>query len=170
MPAAPRKHKAKDKIIKSRRTLVGTLEGLRSQGKTIVLTNGCFDILHVGHVRSLEDARSRGDFLVVALNEDETVTKLKGKGFPINPVEERMEILAGLTSVDYVCSFAEETADALIKALKPGLYAKGTDYTERSVPEAATVKSIGAKVVIVGDKKNHSSSKVVEKIRERKFD
>jgi len=170
VPAAAKKQKAKDKIIKSRRTLVGILEGLRSQGKTVVLTNGCFDILHVGHVRSLEDARSRGDFLVVAVNEDETVTRLKGKGLPVNPVDERMEILAGLASVDYVCSFSEDTADALIRALKPGLYAKGTDYTERTVPEGPTVKEIGAKIVIVGDKKRHSSSKVVEKIRNRKFD
>ena len=165
-----KKLKAKDKIVKNPRTLAGILDGLRSQGKVLVLTNGCFDILHVGHVRCLEDAKSRGDFLIVAVNEDKTVTKLKGRGFPLNSVEERMEVLAGLASVDYVTSFEACTADALIDKFKPTLYAKGTDYTEKTVPERATVKRIGSKVVIVGDKKAHSTRKVVQKIRKRKFD
>jgi len=170
VPATAKKLRARDKIAKNRKTLAGILDGLRSQGKAVVLTNGCFDILHVGHVRCLEDARSRGDFLVVAVNEDEVVTRLKGKGFPVNACAERMEVLAGLGCVDYVVSFKEETADALIEALKPNLYAKGTDYTERSIPESPTVKAVGGKVVIVGDKKDHASSKVVDRIRKRKFD
>jgi len=165
-----KRQKAKDKIVKNQRTLAGILEGLRSQGKTIVLTNGCFDLLHVGHVRCLEDAKSRGDFLVVACNEDKTVTRIKGKGYPVNSVEDRMETVAGLTSVDYVTAFSEETADTLIKKLKPNIYAKGTDYTERTVPERATVKEIGGKIIIVGDKKSHSTRKTVQRIRKRKFE
>ncbi len=170
MSLVAKKQRAKDKIVKQRRTLASILEGLRLQGKRIVLTNGCFDLLHVGHVRCLEDAKSRGDFLVVAVNEDKTVTELKGRGFPIHPVDERMEIVAALGCVDYVTSFKEPTAEKLIRDLKPDIYAKGTDYTERTVPERAAAKEAGAKIVIVGDKKRHSSSKTVQRIRKRKFD
>jgi rfaE bifunctional protein nucleotidyltransferase chain/domain len=165
-----RKIRTKDKISKSRRGLASICEGLRSQGKTLVFTNGCFDLLHVGHIRSLEDAKSRGDYLIVAVNADETVAGLKGKGFPIHPAAERMEVLAALACVDYVIEFKEETADKILQALQPQIYAKGTDYTERSVPERETVKAIGAKVAIVGDKKSHSTSKTVRSIQKRKFE
>ncbi|HHI78451.1 MAG TPA: D-glycero-beta-D-manno-heptose 1-phosphate adenylyltransferase [Planctomycetes bacterium] len=169
MALVVKKKRSKDKIVKNKKTLAGILEGLKSQGKKVVLTNGCFDILHVGHARCLEDAKSRGDFLVVALNEDPVVTKLKGRGYPINPLEDRMELVASLTSVDYVTAFGDETADEILKLFKPTLYAKGTDYTERTVPERNTAKEVGAKIVIVGDKKSHATSKVVQKIRRRKF-
>ncbi len=170
MAVTAKRMRARDKIVKSRRVLKGILEGLRSQGKTLVFTNGCFDLLHVGHVRCLEDAKSRGDFLIVGVNEDETVKRLKGRGYPIHPVAERMEVLGGLTCVDYVVSFKEETADSLLRDLRPDFYAKGTDYNERKLPERATLKEIGAKVLIVGDKKAHSTTKTVQKIRRRKFD
>ncbi|MFQ5505918.1 MAG: adenylyltransferase/cytidyltransferase family protein [Planctomycetota bacterium] len=170
MALIAKRQKARDKIVKNLKTLAGVLEGLRSRGKTVVLTNGCFDLLHVGHVRCLEDAKSRGDFLVVALNEDRTVTRLKGRGYPVTPLEERMETVAGLKSVDYVAMFSEETADAILRTLKPNIYAKGTDYNEKSVPERGTIKEIGCKTVIVGDKKSHSTSKIVQRIRKRKFD
>lgn len=170
VPATVKKHRSKDKIVKSRSSLVGIVESLRSQGKLVALTNGCFDLLHVGHVRCLEDAKSRCDFLIVAVNGDKTVAELKGTGFPIHPVQERMETVAGLESVDYVIAFEEATADRLLKQVKPTHYAKGTDYTERTLPERDTVKEIGAKVLIVGDKKNHSTSKTVQKIRKGKFD
>lgn len=170
MALVAKRLKAKDKVITNLRTLAGTIEGLRSQGKAVVLTNGCFDLLHLGHVRCLEDAKSRGDFLIVALNDDRAVTKLKGKGFPVNTVADRMETVAGLASVDYVTCFEEETADSLLKKLQPTIYAKGTDYTERTVPERATAKGLGAKIIICGDKKRRSTTKTVQRIRKRKFD
>ncbi len=169
MALVVKKKRSKDKIVKNKKTLAGILDGLKSQGKKVVLTNGCFDILHVGHARCLEDAKSRGDFLVVALNEDAAVTKLKGRGYPINTLDDRMELVASLSSVDYVTSFGDQTADEILELFKPTLYAKGTDYTERTVPERSTAKEVGAKIVIVGDKKAHATSKVVQKIRRRKF-
>ncbi|PIE21857.1 MAG: D-glycero-beta-D-manno-heptose 1-phosphate adenylyltransferase [Planctomycetota bacterium] len=157
-------------MAKSRKGLASICEALRSQGKRIVFTNGCFDLLHVGHTRSLEDARSRGDYLIVAVNADETVERIKGKGYPIYPAAERMELVAALTCVDYVIEFKEDTADKILQALQPTLYAKGTDYTERTVPERETVKEIGAKIAIVGDKKMHSTSKTIQAIQKRKFE
>lgn len=170
MALVAKKSKARDKIVKNQRTLAGILEGLRSQGKSIVFTNGCFDLLHVGHVRCLEDAKSRGDFLVVGVNGDRSVGKLKGKGFPINELDDRMETVAGLASVDYVTSFEEETADKILLKLEPAVYAKGSDHRERTLPERATLKSIGARIVICGDKKRRSTRKTVQKIRKRKFE
>jgi rfaE bifunctional protein nucleotidyltransferase chain/domain len=114
----PRKLRSKDKIITDRKSLAAILAGLRASGKTIVLTNGVFDLLHVGHTRCLEDARSRGDLLVVAINTDASAEALKGKGHPVVPEEERLEVLAGLSFVDYVTSFAEPTADALLDQLR----------------------------------------------------
>lgn len=140
-----------------------------AQGKTIVLTNGVYDLLHVGHVRCLEDARSRGDFLVVALNTDACAERLKGKGHPVVPLEERMEVLAGLGFVDYVTQFDEDTADKLIEQLKPTIYAKGTEYTLKTLPERETLKRLDIKAIFVGDKKTHSSSKLVQKIKKKKF-
>jgi len=140
-----------------------------AQGKTVVLTNGVFDLLHVGHVRCLEDARSRGDFLVVAVNADAAVTRLKGKGLPIVREDERMEVVAGLTSVDYVTSFAEDTADELLRKLRPSLYAKGTEYTLKTLPERETLKELDIKAVFVGDKKSHGSSEMIQRIRKAKL-
>jgi rfaE bifunctional protein nucleotidyltransferase chain/domain len=165
----PRKHRSKDKIQKDRKSLAAILSGLVAQGKTVVLTNGVYDLLHVGHTRCLEDARSRGDFLVVGVNTDASAENLKGKGYPIVPLAERMEVLAGLSFVDYVTPMGEETADELIETLRPSIYAKGTDYTLRTLPEKDTLKELDLKAVFVGDKKAHSSSKLVQNIRKRKF-
>ncbi len=169
MVVVPRKVRSKDKVIPSVNTLKPILQGLQSQGKQVVLTNGCYDLLHVGHMRCLEDARARGDFLVVAVNDDKSVEANKGKGYPIIPLEERMELLSGLWFVDYVTSFKDETADGLIQKLQPDVYAKGTDYTARTLPERDVLKELGIKPVFVGDKKAHSTSKIVARIRKKKF-
>jgi rfaE bifunctional protein nucleotidyltransferase chain/domain len=166
----PRRQRSKDKVVTDRRSLAAILSGLRASGKIVVLTNGVFDLLHVGHTRCLEDARSRGDLLVVALNTDKSAETLKGKGHPIVPLDERMEVLSALSFVDYVTCFEEPTADALLAQLRPSLYAKGTDYTLKTLPEKDTLKQHDIKAVFVGDKKAHSSSKLIQKIRKRKFD
>ncbi|MCA8954681.1 MAG: adenylyltransferase/cytidyltransferase family protein [Planctomycetes bacterium] len=169
MVVVPRKVRSKDKIITDHKALRAILEGVSASGKTVVLTNGVFDLLHVGHVRYLEDARSRGDFLVVAVNSDDMAEALKGKGFPITPADERMEMLSALWFVDYVTVFGEETADELLTLLRPDVYAKGTDYNAKTLPERGTVKELGIKAVFVGDKKSHATKKIVQKIRKRKF-
>lgn len=169
MVLVPRKTRSKDKIV-DRKSLQPILQGLIAQGKTVVLTNGVFDLLHVGHIRCLEDARSRGDFLVVAVNSDGSAEKVKGKGRPILPLAERMEVLSALWFVDYVTSFDEETADKLLGQLRPSFYAKGTDYTLKTLPERDTVKELDIKVVFVGDKKAQSTSKLIQKIKKKKFD
>ena len=169
MVVVPRKVRSKDKIFPTLRSLLPVLHGLQSQGKVVVLTNGVFDLLHVGHVRYLEDARSRGDYLVVAVNDDKSTEKIKGKGHPVTPIAERMELLASLWFVDYVTSFGTETADDLIKKVQPSAYAKGTDYNSRTLPERVTLKELGIKPVFVGDKKAHSTSKIIQRIRKKKF-
>jgi D-glycero-beta-D-manno-heptose 1-phosphate adenylyltransferase len=166
----PRKLRSKDKIITERRNLAAILRGLMAQGKTVVLTNGVFDLLHVGHARCLEDARSRGDFLVVAVNTDAGAERLKGKGHPVVPLEERMEMLSALWCVDYVTPLQEDTADAVIELLRPNVYAKGTEYTLKTLPERDTVKKFEVKAVFAGDKKSHSTSKLLQKIKKRKLD
>jgi len=165
----PRKVRSKDKILSSQRTLQTVLRGLQSQGKTIVLTNGVFDLLHVGHVRCLEDARARGDYLVVAINDDASTEAVKGKGHPVTPLEERMEMLSAFWFVDYVTSFNEATAEELLKRFKPDIYAKGADYTLKTLPERGVIKDLGTKTVFVGDKKAHSTTKIIQRIRKRKF-
>jgi rfaE bifunctional protein nucleotidyltransferase chain/domain len=164
-----RKQRSKDKIITDRRSLAAILSGLTAQGKVVVLTNGVFELMHVGHTRCLEDARSRGDFLVVAVNSDESAERLKGKGRPVVPADERMEVLAGLGFVDYVTTFDEDTADKLIEQLRPSLYAKGSDYTIKTLPERDTLKRLDLKAVFVGDKKSHSSTKLLQKIQKVKL-
>lgn len=169
MVLVPRKTRSKDKIV-DRKALAAILTSVVASGKTVVLTNGVYDLLHVGHLRCLEDARSRGDMLVVGVNGDKSAEKLKGKGRPIVPLAERMEVLAGLTSIDYVTSFDDETAEALIRQLKPNLYAKGTDYTLKTLPERDTLKELDIKAVFVGDKKAQSTTKLLQKIKKRKLD
>ena len=139
-------------------------ERLRAEGKRIVLANGCFDVLHVGHIRYLKDARGLGDVLFLGLNDDAAVTRLKGPGRPVMPVDERVEILQALRDVDHVVVFAEDTADALVSRLRPDVHAKGTDYTLDSVPEAATARSVGTRVAIAGDPKSHSTRDVIARI------
>ncbi|MBI1846236.1 MAG: adenylyltransferase/cytidyltransferase family protein [Candidatus Rokubacteria bacterium] len=140
---------------------------LRAEGKRIVLANGCFDLLHVGHVRYLEAARELGDVLIVAINSDDAVTRLKGAGRPLMPAAEREEILQSLRAVDHVVVFDDDTADRLIARLRPHVQAKGTDYTEATVPERATVAAGGGEVRIAGDPKRHSTRDLIGLIRAR---
>lgn len=130
----------------------------------IVLANGCFDVLHAGHVRYLEGARALGDMLVVGVNSDSQVAKLKGAGRPIMPEQERAEIVAALQSVDLVTIFDEPTVSELLLAVKPDVHAKGTDYTEETVPERDVVRSYGGRVAIVGDPKDHSTSEMLSRL------
>ena len=139
----------------------------RSQGKRLVLANGCFDLLHVGHVRYLRAARALGDVLVVALNADASVRRLKGAGRPLIPVAERAEVVAALADVDAVVVFDDDRADGLIAQLRPDVHAKGTDYTEQSVPERGTVEAVGAQVAIAGDPKTHSTKDLIATILDR---
>jgi rfaE bifunctional protein nucleotidyltransferase chain/domain len=142
-------------------------ERLRADGKRIVLANGCFDLLHVGHIRYLREARALGDALFVGLNSDPAVRRLKGPGRPLMPATERAELLAALRDVDHVVLFDDDTADRLVARLRPHVHAKGTDYTEDSVPERASVRAIGGQVAIAGDPKQHSTRDLIALIRER---
>ena len=136
----------------------------RSSRKSVVFANGCFDLLHVGHIRYLEAARSQGDLLVVGLNGDESVRALKGPGRPLMNEQERAEIVAALECVNYVIIFREVTADGILRELKPDVHTKGTDYTEATVPERQTVLSYGGRIAIVGDPKDHSTREFLERI------
>jgi rfaE bifunctional protein nucleotidyltransferase chain/domain len=140
---------------------------LRAQGRRVVLANGCFDLLHVGHVRYLTAARALGDVLFVGLNSDAAVARLKGPGRPLMPAAERVELLGALRAVDHVVVFDEDTADRLVSLVRPDVHAKGTDYTESTVPEAATVRAAGGRVAIVGDPKDHATRDLIARVRER---
>ena len=137
---------------------------LRSQGQRIVLANGCFDLLHVGHIRYLEGARGTGDVLMVAVNSDASVRRIKGRGRPLMSLAERAEILAALACVDYVVPFDDDTADDVVRRLRPHVHAKGTDYTEASVPERDSVLAVGGRIAIVGDPKAHSTRDLISLI------
>ena len=136
----------------------------RTNGARIVLANGCFDVLHVGHVRYLEAAKALGDLLIVGINSDKQTRRLKGLGRPVLSQDQRAEIVASLNTVDFVTVFDEPTVEELLLALKPDIHAKGTDYTEDSVPERNVVRSFGGRVAIAGDPKDHSSSEMIEKL------
>jgi rfaE bifunctional protein nucleotidyltransferase chain/domain len=144
---------------------VGELQRLtvdvRAAGKKVVLGNGCFDLIHVGHVRYLQGARALGDLLIVAINSDASVRALKGNGRPLQPQDERAEMIASLECVDYVVIFGEPNVECLLLALKPDIHAKGTDYSCASVPERNTILSYGGRVAIVGDPKQHSSRDLI---------
>ena len=150
--------------IMDREPLVERIEEARKSGACIVLANGCFDVLHVGHVRYLEAARKLGDVLIVGINCDEQTRRLKGEDRPLVPQEQRAEIISSIEAVDFVTIFAEPTVTQLLRALKPDIHAKGTDYTEDSVPERDVVRSFGGRVAIVGDPKHHSSTEMIEKL------
>lgn len=141
------------------------LDRHRREGRTIAFANGCFDILHVGHIRYLQAAAAEADVLVVAVNGDASVRELKGDGRPVLPAAERAEILAELGSVDYVTIFDERTPEALLGQLRPDVQCKGTDYTEDSVPEGSLVRSWGGRVAIVGDSKDHSTSAILSDLK-----
>ena len=142
-------------------------EKARAAGRRVVLANGCFDLLHVGHVRYLEDARALGDLLIVGVNGDDAVRRLKGPGRPLMPAVERAEMLAALRAVDHVVVFEDDTADRLVALLRPAVHAKGTDYTAESVPERASVLAAGGRVAIAGDAKQHSTRDVIAEILAR---
>lgn len=154
--------------IKTLDELKDIVSKLRAEGKTIVLSNGCFDILHVGHIRYLMGAKKEGDILITALNSDSSSEALKGKGRPIIPLNERMEIISAIECVDFVTYFEETNVVNILLALKPDVHAKGTDYTVDTVPERETVKSYGGRIAIVGDEKNHSSTEILESIKKTK--
>jgi len=140
----------------------------RAAGKVVVLANGCFDIFHVGHIRYLREAKARGDLLIVALNSDKSVRKLKGMGRPILPQAERAEILAAFSFVDYITIFDEPTVEKILRQLKPDIHAKGSDYTEESVPERETVREYGGRVAIVGGPKVRNTSDIIQRIARAK--
>jgi rfaE bifunctional protein nucleotidyltransferase chain/domain len=149
-----------EKILK-RAELRGRVEQWRRAGEPIVLANGNFDLLHVGHVRYLRGAKELGGKLVVAINSDDSVRTLKGAGRPVMPAEERAEIIAALADVDAVVIFSELDVRALIREIRPDIQAKGTDYTVDSVPERDAVMEYGGRVAIVGDAKDHSTSEII---------
>lgn len=137
----------------------------RAAGRTVALANGCFDVLHAGHVRYLEGARAEADVLVVGVNGDGSVRRLKGQGRPVMPEGDRALLVAGLRAVDHVVVFAEDDVSALILALRPDVHCKGTDYTAETVPERDVVRSYGGRVAIVGDPKDHDTRKLLERLR-----
>jgi D-glycero-beta-D-manno-heptose 1-phosphate adenylyltransferase len=145
----------------------GLASRCRVEGKRLVLANGCFDLLHVGHIRYLRDARALGDVLVVGVNSDRSVARLKGPGRPIMPAVERAELVAALEPVDAVVIFDDDTAERLVSALRPDVHAKGTDYTADSVPERAAVHAAGGRVAIAGDPKTHATRDLIRVILER---
>lgn len=152
--------------ILDRNRLIARVAIARRNGARVVLANGCFDILHVGHVRYLEGARALGDILVVGINSDEQVRALKGEGRPLVPERERAEMIAALRAVDFVTVFNEPNVEALLRAIRPDVHAKGTDYTEETVPEREVVRALGGRVAIVGDPKQHSTSEMVKTMSE----
>ncbi len=154
-----------DKIILDYDKLSERIRQLKAEGKTIVFTNGCFDLIHVGHVRYLHGASECGDVLLVALNSDESIRVLKGANRPVMPLAKRLEIVAAFECVDIVTSFDAPKCDELLLMLKPDVHAKGTDYTYENVPERETVLGYGGKIAIVGDPKNHSTSNILDKLK-----
>jgi D-glycero-beta-D-manno-heptose 1-phosphate adenylyltransferase len=138
----------------------------KRRGERVVFANGCFDTLHVGHIRYLEGARREGDVLVVAVNADSSVRELKGPGRPILAESARAELVAALRAVDYVVLFGEPTVETLLEFLRPDVHAKGTDYTLETVPERATAARLGIRVAIVGDPKDHSTRDFLESVRQ----
>jgi rfaE bifunctional protein nucleotidyltransferase chain/domain len=147
--------------ILERNRLIARVAIARKNGARVVLANGCFDVLHVGHVRYLEAARAHGDLLVVGINSDEQVRALKGRGRPFVTERERAEVIAALRAVDLVTIFPEPNVEALLLAIRPDVHAKGTDYTVDSVPERHIVASYGGRIAIVGDPKQHSTSSLL---------
>ena len=158
--------------MRTARSKIGTLEEVRVRleearraGRTVALANGCFDILHVGHVRYLAGARAEADVLVVGVNGDASVRRLKGPGRPLLPQDDRAVLVAALESVDHVVVFPEDDVGALLLALRPDVHCKGTDYAPDTVPEREVVRSYGGRVAIVGDPKDHDTRRLIARIR-----
>ena len=150
--------------VVSRDELLRRAAGWRSQGKTIALANGLFDLVHVGHLRYLEDAATQADILVVAINDDASARALKGPDRPIVVEQERAELIAGFRCVTVVTIFTESTVEALLRALRPDVHCKGTDYTADTVPERETARELGIRVAITGDPKSHATRDMIRKI------
>ena len=142
-------------------------ERLRAErgGRSVAMTNGCFDVLHVGHIRLIAEGAALGDLFVVALNDDASVTVNKGAGRPLVTLAERMEVIAALAGVDFVTSFGEPTAHELLKTLRPDVHVKGTDWTADAVPERSVVEAYGGRIAIAGDPKEHSSTDLIERMQ-----
>jgi len=155
---------AASKIV-TRDVLREKLAELKRHGRRVVFANGCFDTLHVGHIRYLEGARREGDMLVVGVNADSSVCNLKGPGRPIFDENARAQLVAALRCVDYVVLFAEPNVESLLEDLRPDVHAKGTDYTADTVPERAVASRLGIRVAIVGDTKDHSTRELLDSIR-----
>jgi rfaE bifunctional protein nucleotidyltransferase chain/domain len=153
------------RIAPDYRELATELDEQRRRGRTVVLTNGCFDVLHVGHVRLIRAAQELGDLLVVALNSDASTRANKGEGRPRVALAERMEMVAALEGVDWVTSFDEPTAGPLLQTLKPDVHMKGTDWTAETLPEREVVLAYGGRIAIAGDPKTHSSTELIERLR-----
>ena len=160
---------ARSKIV-PRAALPRKLAEHKHRGESIVFSNGCFDTLHVGHIRYLEGARAEGDVLVVGINDDSSVRGLKGPGRPVLDENARALLVASLRSVDYVVLFSEPTVQALLEELRPDVHAKGTDYTVETVPERDTAARLGIRVAIVGDPKDHSTRTLFDAIRKAAHD
>jgi len=153
--------------VLNERDLADAIARERAAGRTIAFANGCFDVLHVGHIRYLQGAANEADVLVVGINGDESVCELKGAGRPLMNEAERAEIIAAIRGVSYVTIFSERSPGRLIGDLKPDVHCKGTDYTPDSVPEADIVRSYGGRIAIVGDPKDHSTTELLEKLRQQ---
>ena len=150
--------------VMSRDELIGRVEAERTAGRTVALANGCFDLLHVGHIRYLESASREADVLVVAVNDDDSVRHLKGPGRPILSAADRAELVAALRCVNYVVIFSDPTVGPLLTVLRPDVHCKGTDYTVDSVPERDIVEAYGGRTAIVGDPKDHSTRDLLSRI------
>ena len=152
------------RVIVDRDALRRAVASLREQGRSIVFANGAFDVIHVGHVRYLLGAADQGDALVVGVNSDESIGRYKGPGRPLQPLAERMEMVAAFRPVTLVTWFDEPTCDAMLELIRPDVHAKGPDYTPENLPEYPTLQRLGVRLAIVGDPKDHSSTELIERL------
>jgi rfaE bifunctional protein nucleotidyltransferase chain/domain len=160
--------RATDKFVEDGADLARRCDEARQRGFKVVLTNGTFDVVHVGHVRCLEEAKDLGDLLVVGINADASVRAYKGPERPLVPERERAEVVGALGCVDLVHIFQETTAEALLRLVRPHVWAKGTDYAEDTLPEGPVARELGALVAIVGDPKEHAATRLVAELRNRR--
>jgi len=147
--------------------LVSIIQKEKGLGKRIVLANGCFDLIHIGHIRYLKESKKEGDVLILALNSDTSIQKLKGKGRPVLNEKARIDILSSFSYVDYITTFNENDVSHILLSLKPHVHAKGSDYTEETVPERDIVRSYGGETAITGGVKIRSTTKLIEEIRKK---